>query len=108
MKKKEKQVRGRPSRSVIRENMSLLLTQQSPQYGYELFKQYLKRFPPVSLRSIYYHLHKGVENQEFAVIQSEKAIGDFSWGRTSERTLYSVRNQQKQENKSRKKKKQKV
>ena len=92
---KHQQKPGRPSYSIIRENIKKLLSQEGPQYGYMLFKQYQKQFGRVALRSIYYHLHKGLEKREFVIVKAEKTKGSFSWGRVSERTVYGLKEEKR-------------
>ncbi len=82
--------RGRPVRSEIRQNMVDLLQHMQSGYGYDIYKSYVAIFPKVTLRSIYYHLKKGVALQEFAVSKIEKEKGDFSWGSEVEKIYYSL------------------
>jgi len=53
--------KGRPVKSEIRQNMVEILHFIPKAYGYELYKVYVAIFPKVTLRSIYYHLKKGVD-----------------------------------------------
>ena len=59
-------------------------------YGYEIYKHYVAIFPKVTLRSIYYHLKKGVSLGEFMVNKIEKEKGDYSWGSEAEKIYYSL------------------
>ncbi len=82
--------RGRPLRSVIRQNIVEILHHIDKSYGYEIAKMYLEIFPAVTQRSIYYHLRKGVMTKEFEVHEIRKEKGDFSWGSVVEKTYYSL------------------
>ncbi len=82
--------RGRPVRSEIRQNMVDLLQHMHSGYGYDIYKAYVAIFPKVTLRSIYYHLKKGVSLGEFAISKIEKEKGDFSWGSEVEKTYYAL------------------
>jgi hypothetical protein len=82
--------RGRPVRSEIRQNMVDLLEHMKSGYGYDIYKAYVAVFPKVTLRSIYYHLKKGVSLTEFSISKIEKEKGDFSWGSEVEKIYYSL------------------
>ncbi|MAG08225.1 hypothetical protein CMO89_02030 [Candidatus Woesearchaeota archaeon] len=82
--------RGRPSRSKIRENITEILYFLKDGYGYDIYKAYLAIFPKVTLRSIYYHLKKGVELEEFKIKKIAPEQGSYSWGASVERTYYSL------------------
>lgn len=82
--------RGRPVRSEIRQNIVELLFHLQKGYGYQIAKQYNTLFPPVTQRSIYYHLRKGVLTGEFLVHKIEEERGDFSWGSIAEKTYYAL------------------
>jgi len=81
--------RGRPAKSVIRQNITELLFFFKSACGYELYKHYCEVFPEVSMRSIYYHLKKGVKLNEFVVDRVTKEKGDFSWGPEAEKIYYA-------------------
>ena len=81
--------RGRPIRSEIRQNIVELLFHMKEGYGYEIYKAYVAIFPKVTMRSIYYHLKKGLSLGEFKVSKVEREKGDFSWGNEVEKTYYS-------------------
>ena len=51
--------KGRPVKSEIRQNIVEILYFMKQGYGYEIYKAYVKIFPKVTMRSIYYHLKKG-------------------------------------------------
>lgn len=90
MKKK-----GRPVHSEIRQNMVNILNHMQSAYGYEIYKVYVGIFPKVTMRSIYYHLKKGVALGEFKVSKVEKSTGDYSWGGEAEKIYYSLGSQAK-------------
>jgi hypothetical protein len=82
--------KGRPVRSEIRQNIVEILNFISNAYGYEIYKVYVAIFPKVTLRSIYYHLKKGVDLGEFKINKVEKEKGDYSWGAEAEKIYYSI------------------
>jgi len=82
--------RGRPVSSIIRSNLVELLFFMEKGYGYDIYKEYVKVFPKVTMRSIYYHLRKGLELGEFAIERIEKEKGDYSWGETAEKIYYKL------------------
>ena len=83
-------MRGRPIKSKIRQNIVEILYFMKKGYGYEIYKSYRDIFPAVTMRSIYYHLKKGLETREFRVesIKSEK--GEYSWGPSAEKVYYAL------------------
>ena len=85
MKKK-----GRPVKSEIRQNVVEILHHIDKAYGYEIYKMYVAVFPKVTLRSIYYHLRKGISLGEFVINKIEKEKGDYSWGGEAEKIYYSL------------------
>ncbi|MBI4150478.1 hypothetical protein HY488_03670 [Candidatus Woesearchaeota archaeon] len=82
--------RGRPVKSQIRQNVVEILHFVGKAYGYEIYKIYKVVYPKVTLRSIYYHLSKGVKLGEFKVEKIEKEKGDYSWGGEAEKIYYSL------------------
>jgi hypothetical protein len=82
--------RGRPAVSAIRQNMVEILSELGSAYGYEIYRIYIKVYPKVSLRSIYYHLKKGILTEEFEQVGVEKEKGEYSWGETAEKTYYRL------------------
>ena len=82
--------RGRPVRSTIRQNIIEILYFLGKAYGYDIYKVYKAVFPKVTLRSIYYHLRKGVSLGEFKIEKIEQEKGDYSWGETAEKIYYSL------------------
>jgi hypothetical protein len=82
--------KGRPVKSEIRQNIVEILYFMKQGYGYEIYKAYIVIFPKITMRSIYYHLKKGVDLNEFKVIKIEKEKGDYSWGPEAEKIYYSL------------------
>lgn len=84
--------RGRPVKSIIRENITEIIYFMKKSYGYNIFKVYNNVFPKVTLRSIYYNLKKGVALGDFKIgkISSEK--GNYSWGNEAEKIYYVLAN----------------
>jgi len=82
--------RGRPVKSQIRQNVIEILYFLGNAHGYDIFKVYRDIFPKVTMRSIYYHLKKGVDIGEIKIntVKSEK--GDYSWGGEAEKIYYSL------------------
>ena len=96
----ETKSRGRPVKSDIRQNMVDILYQKGPEYGYGIYRIYREIFPDVTLRSIYYHLSKGLKTKEFRVYEVRKETGDFSWGQQAEKIYYELgENAQPRDNK---------
>ena len=82
--------KGRPIKSEIRQNIVEILHYIQKAYGYEIYKVYVSIFPKVTLRSIYYHLRKGIDLGEFQIAKIEKEKGDYSWGSEAEKIYYSL------------------
>ncbi|MEK6942902.1 MAG: hypothetical protein AABX00_02460 [Nanoarchaeota archaeon] len=82
--------KGRPVKSEIRQNVVEILHFIKKAYGYEIYKIYVAIFPKVTLRSIYYHLRKGVSLGEFEINKVEKTKGDYSWGTEAEKIYYAL------------------
>jgi hypothetical protein len=83
-------VRGRPIKSQIRQNIIEVLNLMKEGYGYDIYKAYADIFPKVTMRSIYYHLKKGVSIKEFEVARVEKEKGNYSWGPEAEKIYYRL------------------
>jgi hypothetical protein len=81
-------MRGRPAFSQIRQNIVEILYFLQKGYGYDIYKVYRALFPKVTLRSIYYHLKKGVQTKEFIINKIKSEKGDFSWGDQVEKIYY--------------------
>lgn len=82
--------RGRPTFSVIRQNMIEILHYMGEAYGYQIYKAYKDLFDPITLRVIYYHLRKGQALGEFSMVGVKKTTGDYSWGPEAERIFYKL------------------
>jgi|TARA_Y100000310_G_scaffold345431_1_gene464886 hypothetical protein len=87
--------KGRPVKSEIRQNIVEILYFMKEGYGYEIYKAYVAIFPKVTMRSIYYHLRKGVDLNEFKVSKVEKEKGEYSWGPEAEKIYYGLANNAK-------------
>ncbi len=82
--------RGRPTGSAIRQNVVEIIHFLGQGYGYEISKIYNEVFSPVTQRSIYYHLRKGIQTGEIRLHKVEQEKGDFSWGSIVEKTYYTL------------------
>lgn len=82
--------RGRPVQSVIRQNIIEILYILGEGYGYDIWKTYVAIFPRCTMRSIHYHLKKGLETGEFVVKAIKKESGDYSWGSSVEKIYYAL------------------
>jgi hypothetical protein len=83
-------MRGRPVQSVIRQNIIEILHFMGKGYGYDIYRIYCELFPKVTLRSIYYHLKKGVSLEEFQIEKIVVEHGDYSWGKEVEKIYYTL------------------
>ncbi|MFC1741677.1 hypothetical protein ACFL3V_04030 [Nanoarchaeota archaeon] len=81
---------GRPTKSTIRQNIVELLHFLGEGYAYDLYRVYTEIFPKITMRSVYYHLKKGVALQEFVVKDIKKEKGDYSWGSEAEKIYYAL------------------
>ena len=86
----EKKSRGRPVKSEIRQNIVNILAFSGPAYGYDIYKHYIELFPRVTMRSIYYHLSKGIDTKEIKIDKVRKEKGNYSWGSDAEKTYYTI------------------
>lgn len=82
--------RGRPVFSRIRQNIIEILYIMGSGYGYDIYKVYREIFPQVTLRSMYYHLRKGVSLGEFEIKEVRNEKGDYSWGGEVQKIYYSL------------------
>lgn len=82
--------RGRPTFSIVRQNLIDLFAKKGPSYGYEISKLYQEIFPKVTMRLLYYHLKKGTELKELKIDKIKKVKGDYSWGNSAEKIYYSL------------------
>lgn len=60
-------MRGRKPGSVIRQNVVEILAHMKSAYAYQISKVYMRVYPKVEIRSIYYHLRKGLALREFSI-----------------------------------------
>ena len=82
---------GRKPKSQIRDEIVELLYFMKEAYGYELYKKYCKVFDKkISIRSIYYHLNKGVELGIFNLKEIRDVKGDFSWGSGVKQVIFKL------------------
>ncbi|MBT4445814.1 hypothetical protein HOA92_03975 [archaeon] len=82
--------RGRPTKSPIRQNIIEILFYLKKGYGYSIYQIYNEIFTPVHIRSIYYHLTKGVNTGEILLDEIKEEKGDFSWGSKVEKIYYTL------------------
>ena len=82
--------RGRPVNSQIRQNIIEILYFTKKGYGYDIYKIYREVFPPATLRSIYYHLRKGTQLDEFRIHKIKSEKGNYSWGPEAEKIYYAL------------------
>jgi hypothetical protein len=82
---------GRKPKSQIRDEIVDLLYFLKEAYGYDLYKKYCKVYDKkVSMRSIYYHLNKGVELGIFNLKEIRDVKGDFSWGSGAKQIIFQL------------------
>lgn len=82
--------RGRPIKSEVRQNIVDILYVCGTAYGYQLMKYYGDIFRKIDSELIYYHLKKGLETGEIELGEVKTETGDFSWGKTVEKTYYKI------------------
>jgi hypothetical protein len=82
--------RGRPIQSKIRQNIVEILYFLKSAYGYNIYKVYIEIFPAVTMRSIYYHLKKGLALKEFKISKIKSEKGNYSWGPEAEKIYYCL------------------
>jgi hypothetical protein len=82
--------RGRPVQSKIRQNIVEILYFLKSAYGYNIYKAYIEIFPLVTMRSIYYHLKKGLALKEFKISKIKSEKGEYSWGPEAEKIYYKL------------------
>lgn len=86
----ESKSRGRPVKSEIRQNIIDILYHSGPLYGYRIYRIYIDIFPGITMRSVYYHLSKGVKTEELKVKEVKREKGDYSWGTEVEKIYYTL------------------
>ncbi len=82
--------RGRPVKSIVRDRMKEILLILGNSYGYEIYKVYTAAFSKITIRSMYYHLDKGVELGEFNLVGVKEERGDYTWGDRTTRRYYNL------------------
>jgi hypothetical protein len=75
---------------MIRQNIVEILYFLGDGYAYDVYKHYVALFPKVTMRSVYYHLKKGLVTQEFVVKDVKKEKGEYSWGPEAEKIYYAL------------------
>jgi len=83
-------VKGRPVFSDVRQNIIDILYFMKKGYGYDIYKHYIKLFPKCTQRLIYYHLKKGISTGEIEIEEIKQEEGNYSWGKTVEKTYYKL------------------
>ena len=81
---------GRKPHSLIRERIAAILEELGNAYGYEVYKEYIKRYDKPTMRVIYYHLNKGVDLGLFTVKDVRVEQGNYSWGKEAKKVYYSL------------------
>ena len=82
--------RGRPVKSEIRQNIVEILYFIKKGYGYNIYRIYKEIFPKVTMRSIYYHLKKGMQTGEIQIEKVKIEKGEYSWGNEAEKVYYEI------------------
>ncbi len=77
--------------SVIRERIAKILENLGRAYGYEIYKEYVKRYNKPTMRVIYYHLNKGVDLGIFKIEEVKTEHGNYSWGGEAKKVYYSLK-----------------
>tara|TARA_Y100000034_G_C6866665_1_gene395115 strand:- start:856 stop:1170 length:315 start_codon:yes stop_codon:yes gene_type:complete len=93
--------KGRPPKSEIRQSVVDILNVIGEETGYEIYKKYIKVFPKVTMRSIYYHLKKGLQTEEFVISKVVDVEGDYSWGPSAKKTYYALGSKARPKNEER-------
>lgn len=82
--------KGRPFKSMVRQNIVEILSAVGKEYGYVIHKIYVQIFPSATREVIYYNLRTGTKLGEFEVFEVKQEKGDYSWGATVEKKYYSL------------------
>lgn len=83
-------VKGRRPGSEVRQRIIELLKQKGAMHGYQIYKEYIKQYGPVTLRLIYYHLKKGIDLGEIAISHVSEEEGPYSWGPRARKVYYKA------------------
>ena len=82
--------KGRKPGSEVRNKIIELLRIRGPMHGYQIYKEYIKNYGPVTLRLIYYHLKKGIDLGEIAISHISEEEGPYSWGPRARKVYYKA------------------
>ncbi|MBI4738164.1 hypothetical protein HY772_01140 [Candidatus Woesearchaeota archaeon] len=83
-------IKGRPTRSAVRQNIVNILAVLGEGYAYNIAKTYMDLFPKVSTRLIYYHLKKGTDLKEFVAKGTKTEEGNYSWGSNADKNYFGL------------------
>ncbi len=76
--------------NLTRKRIAAILYQMRVGYGYQIYKEYLRVFGKILMRTFYYNLKKGLSTGEFVLLSSKKERGIFTWGDEVKRNYYIV------------------
>ena len=76
--------------SKIRQRIATILYHTGPNYGYQIYKDYVKVFGKILMRTFYYNLTKGLSTGEFVIVEVKEEQGAFTWGSKVERVYYDI------------------
>ena len=82
--------RGRPTQSVIRQNIIEILHHVGEGYGYQIALLHNQIYPKCTMRSVHYHLRKGLETKEFIIKKVAQEAGEYSWRQHAEKIYYAL------------------
>lgn len=82
--------RGRPIRSEVRQNIVEIVHHLGSAYGYQITKAYSDIFKKIDSELVYYHLKKGLSTGEFELGEVKVEKGDYSWGKSVEKSYYKL------------------
>ena len=83
-------MRGRPTKSIVRDRLTEILFVIGKDTAYNLHKHYVAIFGKASQRNIYYQLQKGVSLEIFKIETIVDEKGTYSWGETARKIYYSL------------------
>ena len=82
--------RGRPTGSQVRQNIIEILHYGTKLHGYKIATIYKELFPKITMRTIYYHLKRGIATGELKITETKKEQGNYSWGGEVYRKYYEL------------------
>lgn len=85
-----KNKRGRPRKSIVRERIIEILYFLKKAYAYDLAKIYNSIFEKKTKRVIYYHLSVGEKMNLFSIKEDHEFEGSYSWGNSVRRVYYAL------------------